>query len=125
MARIREIGFRIDVTGYEGLSWYTQLRDEGQLNEYNANHVPSYCFNWSDPGEIAGHKQSGNIDHPNNFEDHKTASKDYATRPLQRLSKPQLDAVYKKYYEWFRRVEHELNLEYYNRYARAFVEAAS
>jgi hypothetical protein len=125
MARIREIGFRIDITGYEGLSWYTRLRDEGQLNEYNANHVPSYCFNWSDTGEIAGHKQSGNINAPNNFEEHKAASTDYASRPLERLAKPHLDSVYKKYYEWFRRVEHELNLEYYNRYARVFVEAAS
>lgn len=124
MLRIREIGFRVDITGYEGLSWYTQLRDEGQLNEHNKNYVPSYCFNWSDPGEIAGHKQSGKIDHPNNFEEHKQASRDYATRPLQRLTKEQLDVVYKKYYDWFCRVEPELNLEYYNRYARAFVESA-
>jgi hypothetical protein len=53
------------------------------------------------------------------------ASLDCATRPLARLEKEQLDSVYKKYYEWFRRVEPELNLEYYNRYARDFVEAAS
>ena len=33
MNRIKEIGFRSDMTGYEGLSWYTKLRDEGQLNE--------------------------------------------------------------------------------------------
>jgi hypothetical protein len=125
MARIREIGFRVDITGYEGLSWYTRLRDEGQLDEYNDNHVPSYCFNWSDPHEVAGHKQSGSIDNPNNFEEHKAASLDWAKRPLVRLEKEQLDSVYKKYYEWFRRVEPELNLDYYNRYARAFVEAAS
>ena len=51
MERIREIGFREDMTGYEGLSWYTQLRNEGQLDEHNANFVASYCFNWSDPDD--------------------------------------------------------------------------
>ncbi len=49
MTRIREIGFRSDFTGYEGLSWYTKLRDEGQLDEHNKNYIPSYGFNWSDP----------------------------------------------------------------------------
>jgi hypothetical protein len=125
MSRIREIGFRVDITGYEGLSWYNQLRDEQHLDENNANHVPSYCFNWSDTGIIAGHKQSGDIDNPNNFENHKAGSLDRVTRPLLRLSKEQLASVYKKYYEWFRRVEPELNLNYYDRYARVFVEAAS
>jgi len=125
MSRIREIGFRVDITGYEGLSWYNQLRDEGQLDEYNLNYVPAYCFNWSDPYEIGGHKQSRHIDETNNFEEHKVASLDYARRPLERLSNPQLDAVYRKYYDWFKRVESQLNLDYYNRYARAFVEAAS
>jgi len=122
MPRIREIGFRVDITGYEGLSWYTKLRDEGQLNEHNINYVPSYCFNWSDPHEVAGHKQSGNIGHPNNFEDHKEASKDYAKRPLEKLSKDQLDEVYKKYYDWFKNNKDKVNIEYYDRYAKNLVE---
>jgi hypothetical protein len=123
MARIREIGFRTDLTGYEGLSWYTQLRDEGQLNEHNTSYVPAYCFNWSDPAEIAGHKQSGQIDRPSNFEEHKEASRDYATRPLEKLTKDQLDAVYKKYYDWLPVPPQsgKINLAYYNKYAREFV----
>ena len=125
MSRIREIGFRVDITGYEGLSWYTRLRDEGQLAELNENYVPSYCFNWSDPHEVAGHKQSGNINSPTNFEEHKVASTDYAQRPLEQLPKSQLDAVYAKYYNWLRSVQDQLNIEYYNRYARAFVEAVN
>ena len=40
MERIREIGFRSDLTGYEGLSWYTKLRDEGNLDENNRQYVP-------------------------------------------------------------------------------------
>jgi hypothetical protein len=119
MQRIRQIGFREDKTGYEGLSWYTQLRNEGQLNELNDNFVPGYCFNWSDPDEIAGHKQSGNIDNPTNFEEHKQASRDYATRPLARILNTD---VYQRYYQWFRENLLLLNKDYYERYAKPFVE---
>ena len=100
MTRIRDIGFRSDLTGYEGLSWYTKLRDEKQLDEYNKYYVPSYCFNWSDPHELGGHKQSGDINNPNNFENHKVQSLDYATRPLQKDT--DLTNVYKKYYDFYR-----------------------
>ena len=120
MERIREIGFRSDLTGYEGLSWYTKLRDEKQLDELNNNYIPSYCFNWSDPHEIAGHKQSGAIGSPNNFENHKEASKDYAKRPLVKLSKDELNSVYEKYYQWVVDNLGILNVEYYNRYAKRF-----
>jgi hypothetical protein len=120
MNRIREIGFRSDITGYEGLSWYTKLRDEKQLDEWNNNYIPSYCFNWSDPHEIAGHKQSGAIGSPNNFENHKEASKDYAKRPLVKLSEEEIEVVYKKYYEWIEDNLGILNVNYYNRYAKIF-----
>jgi hypothetical protein len=100
MPRIRQIGFRSDITGYEGLSWYTKLRDEKQLDEHYTHYVPSYCFNWSDPHEIAGHKQSGNINDPNNFEQHKAASQDYAKEPLR--NDMNLTDVYEKYYVFLR-----------------------
>ena len=116
MERIREIGFRSDVTGYEGLSWYTQLRDERQLDEHNTKYVPSYCFNWGDPHEIAGHKQSGNIDSPTNFEDHKDASLDVANSPLVGLSADELSIVYSPYFEWLKSKKSELNAEQYDRY---------
>jgi uncharacterized membrane protein len=119
--RIREIGFRSDITGYEGLSWYTKLRDEKQLNEWNDNYVPSYCFNWSDPPEIAGHKQSGAIGSPNNFENHKEASKDYALRPLVRLTKEEVDSVYEKYYKWIVDNMDKLNVSYYEKYTKKFI----
>ena len=116
MDRIREIGFRSDLTGYEGLSWYTRLRDERQLDEYNPNYIPSYCFNWSDPSEVAGHKQSGDIDNPNNFDNHKEASGDMATEPLVGLSDNELYNVYKPYYEFLKSKQNEINEEHYNRY---------
>lgn len=118
MNRIREIGFRSDLTGYEGLSWYNKLRDEGHLNEHNKNYVPSYCFNWGDPAEIAGHKQSGDIDNPHNFENHKQASGDYAKRPL---SKIHIGNVYDKYYDYLRFNREEFNQEYYKKYALPYL----
>jgi hypothetical protein len=120
MNRIREIGFRSDLTGYEGLSWYTKLRDEKQLDELNPNYVPSYCFNWSDPSEVSGHKQSGDINNPNNFKNHKLASKDYAKRPLLKDT-VNLDEVYKKYYDYLRDNESQFNQEYYKRYASQYL----
>lgn len=119
MSRIREIGFRSDATGYEGLSWYTQLRNEGNLNEHNKNYVPSYAFNWSDPSELCGHKQSGHIDSPNNFENHKAASLDYAKRPLTQHFVPKLNKFYHKYYEYLQdSLQHnKINKVYYNKYA--------
>jgi glycosyltransferase involved in cell wall biosynthesis len=116
MDRIREIGFREDKTGYEGLSWYTKLRDEGQLDEWNENFIPSYCFNWSDPHDVAGHKQSGGIDNPNNFEEHKEASGDYFKGNFKPLSVEELVAVYKPYYDFLTLHKNEINEEYYLRY---------
>jgi hypothetical protein len=116
MERIKEIGFRSDITGYEGLSWYTQLRDEKHLDEHNKYYVPSYCFNWSDPHEIAGHKQSGAIGSPNNFENHKEASKDYAKRPLEKLSEEKLRETYKTYYHFLRQHVEDFPLELVSKY---------
>ena len=116
MERIREIGFRSDITGYEGLSWYTKLRDEKHLDEHNKYYVPSYCFNWSDPHEIAGHKQSGSIGSPNNFENHKEASKDYAKRPLEKLSEEKLRETYKPYYHFLRQHVEDFPLDLVSKY---------
>ncbi len=119
MNRIREIGFRMDLTGYEGLSWYTKLRDEGNLNEREINSVPSYCFNWSDPLEISGHKQSGDINNPENFENHKRFSYDYAKGPLKPYSK--IEEFYAPFYEYFRSHKEEFNPEYLEKYVDPFL----
>lgn len=120
MERIREIGFRSDMTGYEGLSWYTKLRDEKQLDEYNKNYVPSYCFNWSDTHEVAGHKQSGDINNPDNFENHKKASGDYVKSPLSR-DVIDLNEVYEKYYNYLIDNKVRFNQEYYEKYALPYL----
>lgn len=118
MNRIKEIGFRNDLTGYEGLSWYTKLRDENQLNEYNKKYLPSYCFNWSDKGDIAGHKQSGDINNVDNFENHKKASKDYVTSKLSPINSEELNVVYKKYYDFIIENKELFDVEMYNKYLK-------
>lgn len=115
MERIREIGFRTDLTGYEGLSWYTKLRDEGNLDERNKEYVPSYCFNWGDPSEIAGHKQSGDISNPQNFENHKISSLDYAKRPLRRGFS--LAGVYPRYFEFLKNNRDLFSRRHFDLYA--------
>ena len=117
MSRIREIGFRRDLTGYEGLSWYTKLRDEGQLNEANDEYFPSYCFNWSDPHEMAGHKQSGDINNPNNFENHKVASTDYVVAPL---TGDNTDTGYDRYFEYLKTQYNNFSQYHYEKYAKKY-----
>jgi FkbM family methyltransferase len=121
MNRIREIGFRTDVTGYEGLSWVMKLKDEGQLDEHNKNYIPSYCFNWSDPYDMGGHKQSSFIDSLNNFENHKLSSTDIANRKLVKLSEEDINNVYEKYYNFIESNLDILNMIYYERYAKKFI----
>lgn len=100
---IRECGFRLE-NGSEHLSWYTALGHTGQLKEDDEYSVPGYSYNWSDSGEVAGHKQSGNMGDPNNFENHKMASQDHATRPLHLYDTSQLDTIYQPYFQYFRDV---------------------
>jgi hypothetical protein len=116
MNRIREIGFREDKTGYEGLSWYNVLKDEGNLDERNKQYVPSYCFNWGDPPELAGHKQSGDINNPNNFENHKEKSNDYAKRPLQRNF--DVSATYEPYYKILRNFAPLFSQNHFEKYVK-------
>lgn len=121
MDRIREIGFRTDITGYEGLSWYTKLRDEGQLDEHYTNCVPSYCFNWSDPDEIAGHKQSGDINNPKNFENHKSSSTDISAKPLERLNSEEIKRFYSRYYTFLLNNRDQFPTEMWQRYVNPYV----
>lgn len=119
MNRIKEIGFRYDLSGYEGLSWYTQLRDEKQFDENNPNFVPSYCFNWGDASNIAGHKQSGDIDNIDNFENHKVASLDYSKGPLNNSF--DLTSTYSAYYAYLQENKELFNQDYYQKYVMKYL----
>ena len=97
--KVREYGYLLE-TGSEGLGWYTKMRDNKELNENDTHCIPSYCFNWNDGDAMdAPHKQSGDIDNPNNFENHKKASKDIAPRKLLEVyTEQQMREIYADYY---------------------------
>jgi len=98
---VRRYGYLLE-TGKEGLGWYTKMRDNKELDENDSYSLPSYCFNWNDGHEMsAPHKQSGDIDNPNNFNNHKEASKDSVNnRKLQVYNKEQMNVIYKPYFDF-------------------------
>lgn len=103
MDKVREYGYLLE-TGKEGLGWYTKLRDHKEMDEHDKHYIPSYCFNWHDGNEMgAPHKQSGDIDNPNNFNNHKQASKDQVNnRKLEVYSEEKLRETFKPYYQYIR-----------------------
>ena len=97
---IRKYGFLLE-TGKEGLGWYTKMRDNRELEQDDHYSIPHYCFNWHDGAAMgAGHKQSGDINNPNNFENHKVASRDVVTGPISVWWQPKLDEMYNMYYNF-------------------------
>lgn len=78
---LRSAGFNQHQGGGEHLGWMQKFNDERKLFVDPAS-VPSYCFNWADQGVMRGHKQSGTINRPDNFEYHRENTKDYALSPL-------------------------------------------
>lgn len=121
MNRIREIGFRTDATGYEGLSWYTKLRDEGQLDENFTHFIPSYCFNWADPADMAGHKQSGDINNPNNFDNHKAASTDVSEKPLACCEAGVIESLHEKFYRFLADTRNSYDSTLWERYVSSHI----
>jgi glycosyltransferase involved in cell wall biosynthesis len=101
--KVREYGYLLE-TGKEGLGWYTKLRDNRELNEHDQYYVPSYCFNWQDGQEMnAPHKQSGDIDNPKNFENHKAASVDRVDgRELSVWDSKKLAKTYQIYFNFIK-----------------------
>jgi len=101
--KIREYGYLME-TGKEGLGWYTKMRDNKELNEHDRYYIPSYCFNWHDGAEMkAGHKQSGDINNPNNFSNHKDASKDYVNgRAINIHDEQKMREIYKPYFDYIK-----------------------
>lgn len=91
---IRELGFD-NSNGGEHLSWRRKLAEDGILDEnYDVTPFESYMYIWGEP--IAPHKQSGTINHPNNFEMHKAMSTDFGKRPLQPVSREALSIWYER-----------------------------
>lgn len=102
-AKVREYGYNME-TGKEGLAWYTKMRDAKELDEHDSNCVPSYCFNWNDgDAMLAPHKQSGDIDNPDNFNNHKKASIDAVNgREVQIWDEKKMGETYRPYLDFIK-----------------------
>ena len=71
---LRKYGFSHE-SGSEHLKWLIPMRDSGDLVIEEITPFESYAYVWG--SDLAPHKTSGNIDHPNNFENHKVGSTDF------------------------------------------------
>jgi len=94
---IKKRGFRQE-TGSEHCGWYQELVDEGKFF-VDEDSIPAYCFNWSRSTGPSDHKQSGDINNPNNFENHKKHSTDHALKPLELINSNTLYNIYDKFYK--------------------------
>lgn len=119
ISKVREYGYLLD-TGREGLGWYTKMRDNKELDEHDKRYVPSYCFNWQD-GDLmkAPHKQSGDIDNPNNFDNHKRMSMDAVDgRRLTIWDEERISDMYIPYYRYLNDTKTQYPTDLYDRYVK-------
>jgi glycosyltransferase involved in cell wall biosynthesis len=121
MNKVKEYGFLLE-TGKEGLGWYTKARDNKELDEHDTYYIPAYCFDWnSNPNNTFIHRQSGDIENPQNFINHKAASKDAVSgRLLQVYDGKKMREIYKPYFDFIdaRKADfpQELLDKYFSRY---------
>lgn len=117
--KVREYGFLLE-TGKEGLAWYTKARDNKELDEHDKYYIPSYCFDWnSNPTDTFQHRQSGDIDNPDNFENHKNNCKDRVDgRVLRFYDTKEVYAIYKPYFNFLSSNRYDFHFppELWNRY---------
>jgi hypothetical protein len=99
--KIKEHGFKDHKGGGEHWQWLQKFMDDKKI-KVDSDSIPGYCFNWSDQGIIRGHKQSGTMAHPNNFNIHKENTKDFATRNLETYDRVKLNEIYQKFVELLR-----------------------
>lgn len=114
--KIREYGFKLE-TGSEGLGWYNKMLKAGELDSNNRYCIPQYCFNWGDVADMnPGHKQSGNIGDPNNFEHHKKHTIDHATEPVKLYNSKELKSTFKEYFDFLVENKEDYNTILYAKY---------
>lgn len=91
--KIKQYGFIPHQGGGEHLDWMREFSIQHKFH-VEKNSIPGYSFNWADQGEMRGHKQSGTIDRPDNFEYHKAHTTDYAKRPIEIFDAEVVNNIY-------------------------------
>ena len=84
MEAVAHHGYNLDKTGGEHMKWFKAIKERGEMME-DADAVPGYCFYWSDPPDVAGHKQSNLAEYnrADNFARHKLMTTDHAKRAFK------------------------------------------
>lgn len=94
--KILEYGFDPHQGGGEHLAWERAFQSQSKM-VVDKDSIPAYCFNWADQGEMRGHKQSGTYDREDNFEFHKSKTKDHAKGPLKVFDKSEVEKIYSEH----------------------------
>jgi len=86
---VREHGFSTEKSGGEHVfgGWLDKLREQDQLTIEDIR--PSYAYVWGDGLS----KTSGNIDNPDNFENHKEQSQDFGDGPLSPVEYKEIEPM--------------------------------
>jgi hypothetical protein len=64
----------------------------------------------------AGHKQSGDIDNPDNFSNHKKASTDFCEGDIAIWSTPQLDVLFDVYFNFILNKDQNFDISLIEKY---------
>ena len=123
MAKTRKYGFLLE-TGKEGLGWYTKARDNKELDENDSYYIPAYCFDWnSNPTDSFQHRQSGDIDNPNNFNNHKENCVDRVNgRSLQIYDYNKMREIYQPYFDFLATNKADFPSELYEKYVTPYLQ---
>jgi hypothetical protein len=92
--KLKEFGFSYE-NGLEHLPWRRGMIDTAELDE-NVDVFPyeSYAYVWG--SDLAPHKTSGNINSPNNFDEHKKGSDDFGEgKKLTFVSSEKIEEYFK------------------------------
>ena len=75
MKVLKKYGFEYK-NGLEHLSWRVKMKNNGELSESDeVTPYESYAYVWG--SSLAPHKTSGDVNNPDNFENHKLGSQDF------------------------------------------------
>jgi hypothetical protein len=70
---------------------------------------------------MAGHKQSGDINNPSNFDNHKIASTDVSAKPLSRCGQLVIEPFYNRFYEFLSNTKNNYDPELWAKYVSPYV----
>jgi len=109
---LEEYGFSYE-SGAEHLPWRRGMVDSGELSERDeVTPLESYAYLWGD--DLAPHKTSGNIDHPDNFNNHKEGSTDFGGgKTLKLWDAKDIEEYFKNVYESVRHPKLKAKMNHY------------